>query len=57
MFEKYSLDEIIEFCGNAEDVRDLAVILYKKLFESTLDLDPPYEIQKQKFKLVFGNCK
>ena len=22
MFEKYSLDEIIEFCGNAEDVRD-----------------------------------
>lgn len=39
MFEKYSLDEIIEFCGNAEDVRDLAVILYKKLFESTLDLD------------------
>ena len=32
MFEKYSLDEIIEFCGNAEDVRDLAVILYKKTF-------------------------
>ena len=39
MFEKYSLESIIEFCGGAEDVNDLAAIIYKKQFESDLDFD------------------
>lgn len=37
MFEKYSIEKIIEFCSDAEDVKDLSIIIYKKLFESHLD--------------------